>query len=139
MEPTNEQLAEMHEQYKNDIAELDDKLIEVMTLDELTSHIFSLEEDINSNVYDEHHSVDINDPDALVEDIESVFSAVLEISMREIYSRKIYPDFDKDSMKSIVDHKKMELKEFEDGTRDFGEVGNRIFKNRLKEEIEQRS
>lgn len=123
-EPTDEQLAEPEE-----------KPFELMTLDELTTHIFSLEEAIKANMYDEYHSVEINDPDALVEDIEEVFDVVLEISMREIYSREIYPDFDRDSIKSIIDFRRKELREFEEGKRDWGEVGNNIIKRELRREI----
>lgn len=136
----NEQLEKteaMEAQYKKDTAE--EKMVETMTLDELTSHIFSLEEGIKSNVYDKHQSVDIKDPDALVEDIEEILSAVLEISMRELYSRKIYPNFDIDSMNAIIEYRKNELNKFEDGTFDFGDIANHIFKLKLKNEIEVRS
>lgn len=123
-EPTDEQLAELEE-----------KPLELMTLNELTDFIFSFEEGINKNVYDEYHSVEINDPDELVDNIERIYEAVLEISMRQIYSKTLYPDFDRDSIKSIMKHRQKELREIEEGKRDWGEVGNNISKRKLRREI----
>lgn len=78
------------------------KPVQSMTMDKITDYIFSFENGININVYDGNHNVAISDPHKLVQDVNDILGAVLEMSRRHIAIRCECPNFNIDCAKDLI-------------------------------------